>query len=126
MKILILRATGSIGLQTIEGIQKFQEIELFGFSFVKNIEKGKHILKIFTNVCVFSKYVQTLNSCDSYDELINKTKPDIVLNSVIGFAGLDLSILCLNKKINLILANKESMVVAGKFLIELANKIIFL
>lgn len=122
MKILILGATGSIGLQTIEVIQKFQEIELVGFSFFKNIEKAKHILKIFPNVSVFSKHAKTLNSCDSYDELINKTKPDIVLNSIIGFAGLDLSILCLNKKINLILANKESMVVAGNFLIELANK----
>ena len=73
------------------------------------------MLKIFPNVSVFTKQVKTSHSCDSYDDLIPKTKPAIVLNSIIGFAGLDLSILCLNKKINLILANKESMVVAGKF-----------
>ena len=49
MKILILGATGSIGLQTIEVIQKFQEIELAGFSFFKNIEKAIHISKIATH-----------------------------------------------------------------------------
>lgn len=122
MKILILGATGSIGLQTIEVIKKIQELELVGFSFFKNIKKAKEILNLFPDAKIYSEYISSLNDCNSYDELIEKTNPEIILNAITGFAGLDKSLLCINKKINLILANKESMVVAGKFLIELANK----
>ncbi|MGL5246197.1 MAG: 1-deoxy-D-xylulose-5-phosphate reductoisomerase [Mycoplasmoidaceae bacterium] len=122
MRILILGITGSIGLQTMEVIQNFQELKLVGFSFFKNIKKAKQILSLFPNLSVYSEHITTLNDCDSYDELINKTKPEIIFNAITGFAGLEKSILCLNKKINLVLANKESIVTAGKFLIELANK----
>ncbi|MGL5640191.1 MAG: 1-deoxy-D-xylulose-5-phosphate reductoisomerase [Mycoplasmoidaceae bacterium] len=122
MRILILGATGSIGLQTIEVIKNFQELELVGFSFFKNIEKAKQILSLFPNAGVYSENIQTLNNCNSYDELIKKTRPEIILNAITGFAGLDKSILCLKHKVNLVLANKESMVTAGKFLIQLADK----
>ncbi|MGL4617114.1 MAG: 1-deoxy-D-xylulose-5-phosphate reductoisomerase [Mycoplasmoidaceae bacterium] len=122
MRILILGATGSIGLQTIEVIKNFQELQLVGFSFFKNIEKAKQILSLFPNASTYSDNIITLNDCNSYDELIKKTKPEIILNAITGFAGLEKSIICLKNKINLVLANKESMVVAGKFLIQLANK----
>ncbi|MGL5591451.1 MAG: 1-deoxy-D-xylulose-5-phosphate reductoisomerase [Mycoplasmoidaceae bacterium] len=122
MRILILGITGSIGLQTIEVIQNFQELQLVGFSFFKNIEKAKQISSLFPNVSVYSEHITTLNDCNSYDELIRKTKPEIILNAITGFAGLDKSILCLKNKIDLVLANKESMVTAGKFLIHLANE----
>src|SRR5262249_29716864 len=50
-------------------------------------------------------------------ELLERAEPDVVLNAVVGFAGIHATLWALANGIDLALANKESLVAAG----ELAN-----
>jgi 1-deoxy-D-xylulose-5-phosphate reductoisomerase len=54
--------------------------------------------------------------------LIKRSKPDIVVNAIVGLAGLKPTIDVIKNKKTLCLANKESLVVAGKFITELAKR----
>ncbi|MGL4647656.1 MAG: 1-deoxy-D-xylulose-5-phosphate reductoisomerase [Mycoplasmoidaceae bacterium] len=122
MKILIFGITGSIGMQSLEVITKLKNFNLVGFSFFKNEKLAASIALDFPNACIFSPINNKLNSVSSYEDLINNCKPDLIINAISGFAGLEISLLALKHKIKLGLANKESMVVAGKFLNELSKK----
>lgn len=123
MKLLIFGATGTIGKKAIEFIKKNKNIQLVGFSFFNNLTLAKKIKEEFKdNILCFSEQKTEINDVNSYEELIKKTKPDMILNSVIGFDGLKLSLLAINAKINLALANKESVVLAGQHLFDLAKK----
>jgi 1-deoxy-D-xylulose-5-phosphate reductoisomerase len=47
------------------------------------------------------------------DELVGASEPDVILNAVVGFAGLPATLAALEGGIDLALANKESLVAAG-------------
>ena len=47
-------------------------------------------------------------------ELLDRAEPDIVLNAVVGFAGLPATLWALERGVTLALANKESLVAAGE------------
>lgn len=119
MKILILGATGSIGKQAIEVIDKN---ELVGITFNKNILEAKKIIKKFGLTEYYSPEYKDFSTCDSIEDIIKKTNPTIVLNAIVGYAGLEYSYLVIKNKINLALANKETLVMAGKFINELSKK----
>jgi 1-deoxy-D-xylulose-5-phosphate reductoisomerase len=53
--------------------------------------------------------------------LIDACEPDMVLNGIVGAAGLGPTIATLNAGIDLALANKESLVIGGELVIELAR-----
>ena len=46
--------------------------------------------------------------------LLEASEPDLVLNAVVGFAGLEATLWSLERGVDLALANKESLVVAGE------------
>jgi 1-deoxy-D-xylulose-5-phosphate reductoisomerase len=46
-------------------------------------------------------------------ELLERAEPDVVLNAVVGFAGLPVTLWALERGVDLALANKESLVAAG-------------
>ena len=54
-------------------------------------------------------------------ELIERTEPDLVLNAIVGSAGLGPTIATLSAGIDLALANKESLVVGGELVTALAE-----
>jgi len=54
-------------------------------------------------------------------DLVDRCSPDLVLNAIVGAAGLPASRRVLERGIDLALANKESLVVAGELLTELAR-----
>lgn len=54
-------------------------------------------------------------------DLIEASGPDIVLNGIVGAVGLGPTIATLNAGIDLALANKESLVIGGELVIELAR-----
>ncbi len=58
---------------------------------------------------------------DGIRELIAESKPDLVLNAVVGAAGLGPSIVALTEGIDLALANKESLVIGGELVMALAE-----
>jgi 1-deoxy-D-xylulose-5-phosphate reductoisomerase len=51
-------------------------------------------------------------------ELLERAEPDLVLNAVVGFAGLPATLWALERGVDLALANKESLVAAGDLALE--------
>ena len=118
-KVLILGATGSIGKSTVDIIRNQSERFLCcGLSANKNKTVLKNLAKEFN--CPFS--LTSEEGTDGIKRLIDKTKPDIVVNGIAGSAGLIPSMIVLESGINLALANKESVVMAGPLIFELAKK----
>jgi 1-deoxy-D-xylulose-5-phosphate reductoisomerase len=117
MNVLVLGATGSIGKQTIDIIKKLK-YRLCGISFYSNNIIAS---KIKTNF-KFSPINRKISNVASYKELIVKSKPDIIVNAIVGFAGLEATLLSIQYCKTLCLANKESLVVAGQFVMKIAKQ----
>lgn len=122
MKIIICGITGSIGTQTIDVIKDNSNITLVGATFFSNEKMMQKILIKYPKIKIYSPKINRLNNVDSLEQMIDILKPDLILNSIPGFEGLKISLLALENKINLALANKESLVLAGWYLFELASK----
>ena len=65
---------------------------------------------------------QWFQGADGLLEALEASKPDTVLNAITGAAGLSASEWTLRQGLTLALANKESLVVAGDYLMQLAKK----
>jgi 1-deoxy-D-xylulose-5-phosphate reductoisomerase len=98
-RIAILGATGSIGLQAREVIERHPGLELVAASSGSTPIDG---VAPFTQV-----------GGDPV-ELLEQAEPDVVLNAVVGFAGVRATLWTLERGIDLALANKESLVAAGE------------
>ncbi|WP_412032172.1 1-deoxy-D-xylulose 5-phosphate reductoisomerase [Malacoplasma muris] len=121
MNILIFGATGSIGIQSINVVRKLGH-KIVGCSFHSNISQMQKIIKSLKyDIDVFSSKVTALNTVKTIDQLFEKTKPDLVINAISGFAGLEITLKTILNKIDLALANKESYVLAGWKIKEIAK-----
>lgn len=119
-RILIFGVTGSIGQQALSCID---DMQLVGITFNNNLDLASQIKNEYANIEVFSPNKQDINTVNSYEELIQKTKPNIILNAIVGFEGLYITKLSLENNIDIALANKESLVIAGWYFNEvLKNK----
>jgi 1-deoxy-D-xylulose-5-phosphate reductoisomerase len=99
-RIALLGATGSIGRQALEIIGGDPELELVAAASGSQPIDG---LAPFTQVG------------GDLTELLERAKPDVVLNAIVGFAGLPATLWTLEHGVDLALANKESLVAAGEF-----------
>jgi 1-deoxy-D-xylulose-5-phosphate reductoisomerase len=97
-RIALLGATGSIGRQALEVIDAHPELELVAAASGSQAIDG---LAPLTQVG------------GDPTELLESARPDVVLNAVVGFAGLPATLWALERGIDLALANKESLVAAG-------------
>ena len=116
-KIIIFGATGSIGTSTIDIIRNNKDFQLVGISYLSNHQKAKQIVKEF-NI----KHVIVGNDFKTIDKLLKTTKPDLVVNAVSASDGLVFSYLTIINKIDLVLANKETLVCWGNKIKQLAIK----
>src|SRR5579885_1885817 len=98
-RIALLGATGSIGRQAIEVIDAHPELELVAAASGTRPIGG---LAPLTQVG------------GDPTELLERAEPDLVLNAVVGFAGLAPTMWALEHGVTLALANKESLVAAGE------------
>ena len=128
-KIVVLGATGSVGTQTLDVIDEFKDdFDLFAISAYSNIDLLEKQIKKFSPkyaVVVDKKAANELKSRlksnkviiktgkDSLNKLVENNEIDIVLNSIVGAAGLEASLSTLKAGNDLALANKESLVVGG-------------
>jgi 1-deoxy-D-xylulose-5-phosphate reductoisomerase len=64
---------------------------------------------------------RVLSGDEGVRELIAASEPDLVLNAIVGTAGLGPSIVALSEGIDLALANKESLVIGGELTMALAE-----
>lgn len=122
MKIIICGVTGIIGQLAMNTIKLQKNFELVGIVFGKNYLLAKKIISKECNIKIFSPFIKDLNNVNSFEEMLKKTKPDLVINAISGFDGLNISLLSIEHKISLGLANKESLVLAGWYICKLAKK----
>ncbi|HZK10709.1 MAG TPA: 1-deoxy-D-xylulose-5-phosphate reductoisomerase [Clostridia bacterium] len=133
-KIGLLGASGSIGKQTLDIIRRERNFKLSFFSVHRNIDKAKKIIAEFSPEYAIITCEDAYKNLGSfYDstkiygpselEYILKNKEvDIVVNAMMGMSGLSSSWWILNGGGKLALANKESLVSAGKLLVNLMEK----
>jgi 1-deoxy-D-xylulose-5-phosphate reductoisomerase len=97
-RIALLGATGSIGRQALEIVEADAELELVAAASGSQPIDG---LAPLTQVG------------GDLTELLERAQPDVVLNAVVGFAGLPATFWALERGVDLALANKESLVAGG-------------
>ena len=97
-RVALLGATGSIGTQALEVIDAHPGLELCAAASGSRPMDG------------LAPLTQTGGDLT---ELLERAQPDVVLNAVVGFAGLPATLWTLERGIDLALANKESLVAAG-------------
>lgn len=120
-KIIVLGASGSIGKNTIDIIRKFpNDFTLAGFSVNTSIEFAKLLKNEFPKSKVFISSKQSIKL--ELEDFILCCNADIVVNGISGAVGLWASIATIKAKLDLALANKESIVMAGYLLKSFANK----
>jgi 1-deoxy-D-xylulose-5-phosphate reductoisomerase len=98
-RIALLGATGSIGRQALEVIDAHPGLELVAAASGSQPIDG---------VAPLTQVGGDLT------ELLERAEPDVVLNAVVGFAGLAPTMWALERGVTLALANKESLVAAGE------------
>lgn len=137
-RLSILGSTGSIGVSALDIVENNRDrIELFGLSAFSNVELlnkqvEKYRPKFVTvgNKTAYDKFKKSFNSDRTtlleYEAglkyLVADPEVDIVLNAIVGAAGLEASIETVKAGKRLALANKESMVIGGELINSLAKK----
>ncbi len=102
-RIALLGATGSIGRQAIEVVERNPELELCALA------SGSSDL----TALAAEHEVSHFQVGGDLTELLEAAEPDVVLNAVVGFAGVGATLWALERGVTLALANKESLVAAG-------------
>ncbi|TAA67489.1 1-deoxy-D-xylulose-5-phosphate reductoisomerase [Planococcus salinarum] len=134
-KIVLLGATGSIGVQTTDIIREHpEEFSLVGFSAGKNMELAKKIIKEFEPeiVCMQNEQVAQAMSRDfprtafvfGSKGLIETAvyDADVLVNAVIGSVGLEPTLEAVKLGRTIAIANKETLVTAGHLVMESAKR----
>ena len=133
-KITLLGSTGSIGTQSLD-VVRMQGYEVFGLS--ANTQVDMVLLQIAEfhpkYVCMANEAAadrlaaalagqtgapRVLRGAQGLRELAAMQGPDVVLNSVVGIAGLGASLAAIESGHDLALANKESLVTGGKLVTD--------
>jgi 1-deoxy-D-xylulose-5-phosphate reductoisomerase len=97
-------ATGSIGAQALDVVAGNEELEVCALA------SGSQDLTALA-ARHGARHVQTGGDLTA---LLEEAEPDVVLNAVVGFAGLPVTLWALERGVALALANKESLVAAGE------------
>ncbi len=133
-KITIIGCTGSIGTQTLNIIRKnralFEVVALSG-GFHDELEQMLLLVEEFQPQLVYMIEEKTAKvimektgiKCIYGDlEKISEVCCDLFINSVVGSVGLKPTVSAIKKGYDIGLANKETLVIAGKIIMELAKK----
>ncbi len=132
-KVAILGSTGSIGRQAMEIAASREDLAVVGLSVGSNWreaviqarEAGARTIAVADPAAAAEAEAEfdgtVLEGETAARTLIGVCEPDIVLNGIVGAAGLGPTIATLNAGLDLALANKESLVVGGDLVTELAR-----
>jgi 1-deoxy-D-xylulose-5-phosphate reductoisomerase len=132
-RILIVGSTGSIGTQAIEVVERSDELELVGLAAASSWELLMEQADRFEVQRVAladpdaaaraaeHSSIDVLAGPEGLVALITDTDCDLVLNALVGSAGLGPTVAALGEGIDLALANKESLVVGGELVTALAE-----
>ena len=132
-RILIVGSTGSIGTQALDVVERSPELEVVGLAASSSWELlleqadahgvGRVALADADAAARAGEHsgVEVLAGPEGLVELITDTDCDLVLNALVGSAGLGPTVAALGEGIDLALANKESLVVGGELVTALAE-----
>jgi 1-deoxy-D-xylulose-5-phosphate reductoisomerase len=133
-RLLILGSTGSIGKQALDVLSRSEELELVGLSAERSwealVEQARaHAVSRIALVdedaaaCAAEAWTdgEVLSGPEGLVRLVLESGADLVLNALVGSAGLGPTVATLGEGIDLALANKESLVVGGELVSALAE-----
>jgi len=133
-RLLILGSTGSIGTQALEVCARSDEFELVGLSAERSWEalveqaRAHQVQRIaLADAHMAARAAEAwtegevLSGAEGLVRLVVDAGADLVLNSLVGSAGLGPTVATLGEGIDLALANKESLVVGGELITALAE-----
>lgn len=137
-KICILGSTGSIGTQALDVISQHPDLyEAYILTAYNNADlvieqarKFKPEAVVIANEANYNKVREALadlpikvyTGAQALCDVVQDDNVDIVLASMVGFAGLEPTIAAIKAKKAIALANKETLVVAGDLITRLANE----
>jgi len=137
-KIAIFGSTGSIGRQALEVINshpEFLQAEILVANnnselLIEQAIKYQPNTVVIANETHYRKVVDALSSYDikvfageeSAIQIAESSEIDMVLASIVGFAGLKSTLKAIEAKKNIALANKETLVVAGDIVTNAAKR----
>jgi 1-deoxy-D-xylulose-5-phosphate reductoisomerase len=132
-KVLILGSTGSIGTQALEVIAASPELRAVGLAAGRGWETtvsqarehGVEAIALADRDAAARAGEawegRVLAGEEGVRELIGLVEPDLVLNGIVGAAGLASTVVALTAGIDVALANKESLVLGGELVMALAE-----
>jgi 1-deoxy-D-xylulose-5-phosphate reductoisomerase len=132
-KLVVLGATGSIGEQALEVVSASSELSIVGLAAARRWERvteqardhGVPAIALTDGDAAAAASAawngRVLQGEEGVRELIAASGADLVLNGIVGSAGLGPTIVALTEGIELALANKESLVVGGELVTALAE-----
>ena len=135
--IAILGSTGSIGTQTLEVIAGFpKEFKAIYLTANNNVTLLTEQIRRFKpkGVVILNERsvkeikrqipsgVEVLYGEEGLLEIVQRKEVDIVVSSLVGFAGLKPTIKAIEAKKKIALANKETLVVAGEIIMPLVDR----
>ena len=136
-RVAVLGSTGSIGIQTLDLIRRYpsrfaahvltarqssdllirQALEFKPAAVVLTEEKAWKCVR----EALSGADIQVLYGSEAIKEVVQWDSVDLVLNALVGFAGLEPTLIALKYKKTLALANKESLVAGGHLVMQEAT-----
>jgi 1-deoxy-D-xylulose-5-phosphate reductoisomerase len=133
-RLLILGSTGSIGTQALDVLRRSGDLELVGLSAERSwetlVEQARahgvgRIALVDGEAAARGAQAWTdgevLSGPEGLVRLVVESGAELVLNALVGSAGLGPTVATLGEGIDLALANKESLVVGGELVTALAE-----
>ncbi len=138
-QICILGSTGSIGTQALEVIEEHSDrFETYCLTANNKVEllaeqarKFRPAAVVIANEERYDELVALLDDCPDIKvyagakalcDIVEAEPIDMVLTAMVGFSGLEPTIHAVKAQKKICLANKETLVVAGELIMELAEK----
>lgn len=135
-RVIVLGATGSIGVQALQVVAASSDLCVVGLSCDKNVRLlAEQVISLgVEDVAVADEQaaaglpvalypgLQVRSGREAAARLVREVEADLVLNAIVGFAGLESSLAALDRGRTLALANKESLVCAGSLVAETAKR----
>jgi 1-deoxy-D-xylulose-5-phosphate reductoisomerase len=109
IRVLVLGSTGSIGVQALQVIDAAADMVCCGLACGSRVEemaaqaRGHGVA-----------HTADGSGAPDHGDLMDASRPDVVLNGIVGAAGLPATLAALERGLPVALANKESLVVGGE------------
>lgn len=125
-KVSIIGSTGSIGTQALEVIEKLHDkFEILALACGSNVELLKKQAQKFKPEYIYSTEQININgskTLNSLDEICSNRENDIILIAASGKIGLGPALKAIENGIDIALANKETLVMAGDIVMQKARE----